>query len=131
MNKIRIRYIILLFIYIFILILFNSCKTLNNVKIEKEYVHDTITTELTKRDSIYFQDSIIIRDKGDTVFVDKWHIRYKDKIQYRDSIQVKVEYKDREVIKEVVKKEKWYRQPIYWVSGFMGLLIILLMKLRK
>ena len=33
-----------------------------------------------QRDSIYVQDSVYIRDKGDTVFVDRWRYVYKDKL---------------------------------------------------
>lgn len=32
-----------------------------------------------QRDSIYVQDSVFVRDKGDTVFVDRWRYVYKDK----------------------------------------------------
>ena len=48
-----------------------------------------------QRDSIHIHDSIHIRDKGDTVFVDRWHTGYKDKllrdttyIEKTDSVQV-------------------------------------------
>lgn len=33
-----------------------------------------------QRDSIYVQDSVYIRDKGDTVFVDRWRYMYRDKL---------------------------------------------------
>lgn len=33
-----------------------------------------------QRDSIYVQDSVYIRDKGDTVFIDRWRYLYKDKL---------------------------------------------------
>ena len=67
-----------------------GCKTIEYVevpKVEKEYISII--------DSIYFleKDSIYIRDKGDTVFVAKWHTRYKevirtDTILKSDSIRV-------------------------------------------
>jgi hypothetical protein len=48
-----------------------------------------------QRDSIHVRDSIIVKDKGDTVFVDRWHTEYKDRrqtdtlfIERTDSIQV-------------------------------------------
>ncbi|WP_106832326.1 hypothetical protein [Parabacteroides pacaensis] len=33
-----------------------------------------------QRDSIYFRDSIIMREKGDTVFIDRWRYLYKDRL---------------------------------------------------
>ncbi len=40
-----------------------------------------------QRDSIYVQDSVYIRDKGDTVFVDRWRYVYRDK-QVTDTLLV-------------------------------------------
>jgi len=45
------------------------------------------------RDSIYFRDSIFVRDKGDTVILEKYTYLYKDKlirdsVFMRDTIQV-------------------------------------------
>lgn len=39
------------------------------------------------RDSIYVHDSIYVREKGDTVFVNMWHTLYKDRL-LRDTIYV-------------------------------------------
>lgn len=33
-----------------------------------------------QRDSIYFRDSIIMREKGDTMFIDRWRYLYKDRL---------------------------------------------------
>lgn len=33
-----------------------------------------------QRDSIYVQDSVFVREKGDTVFVDRWRYVYRDKL---------------------------------------------------
>lgn len=72
----------------------SSCRSVQYVPVE------SVRTEIEyrdrwQRDSIHIHDSIHIRDKGDTVFVDRWHTVYKDKllrdttyIEKTDSVQV-------------------------------------------
>ena len=72
----------------------SSCRSVQCVPVE------SVRTEIEyrdrwQRDSIHIHDSIHIRDKGDTVFVDRWHTVYKDKllrdttyIEKTDSVQV-------------------------------------------
>lgn len=72
----------------------SSCRSVQHVPVE------SVRTEIEyrdrwQRDSIHIHDSIHIRDKGDTVFVDRWHTVYKDKllrdttyIEKTDSVQV-------------------------------------------
>lgn len=71
-----------------------SCRSIQYVPVE------TIKTEVQykdrlQRDSIHVHDSIYVRDNGDTVFVDRWHTVYKDKlvrdttyINKTDSVQI-------------------------------------------
>lgn len=65
-------------------LLMSSCKTVyvpvETVKTEYQTVtvHDSIFTELIKH------DSIVIAQKGDTVFVSRWHTLYKDR--WRDKL---------------------------------------------
>lgn len=75
-------------------LLFFSCRSVEYVPVE------TVKTEIEYRDrimldSIHVRDSIIVRDKGDTVFVNKWHTAYRDRLirdtafVYRtDSVQI-------------------------------------------
>ena len=81
------------------------------VKTEKEYI------DKIKRDSIYVRDSVFVLVKGDTVFRDKYHIVYRDRLMHdtvnisqTDSIAVPYPV-------EVVKNK---------VPGIMWWLIILL-----
>lgn len=70
-----------LFIYIVCVLLVLSligCRT------RIQYVPvESVRTEYKdrlQRDSIYFRDSIIMREKGDTVFIDRWRYLYKDRL---------------------------------------------------
>ena len=52
------------------------------------------------RDSIYIRDSVIIHEKGDTVFKDRWRIEWKDKI-IRDTVfKTDTVYKEKEVFRD-------------------------------
>lgn len=70
-----------IFIYILCILLvlsFVGCRT------RIQYVPvKSVRTEYKdrlRRDSIYVQDSVYVRDKGDTIFIDRWRYRYKDKL---------------------------------------------------
>ncbi len=93
-----------------------TCECLPSVEyrdsIVTRYHHDTIQT--------YAKDSIYIHQKGDTVWRERWSIRYRDKIVERhDTI-----YCDQE--KETVRVEKVV--PAYYkgVSWAFWVLVVLL-----
>ena len=85
-------------IVVFLSMLFGSCQTIKYVPVEiirTEYVSKTDT--FIQKDSIHVKDSVFIYSRNDTMFVNKWHIAYKDKIVKKiicdaivkeDSIQV-------------------------------------------
>lgn len=54
-----------------------GCKSIEYVPVVE---HKTDTTYITKnhRDSIYVHDSISVRDRGDTVWIERWHTRWRD-----------------------------------------------------
>jgi len=63
------------------------------------------------RDSVYLQDSIVIRDKGDTIFFEKYKYLYRDKI-VRDSVYLQDTIK----VPYPVVTEK----PVKYVSGWQN-----------
>ena len=54
-----------------------GCKSIEYVPVVE---HKTDTTYITKnhRDSIYVHDSTYIHERGDTVWVERWHTRWRD-----------------------------------------------------
>lgn len=84
-----------------------SCKSIEYVPvIEKEVHHDSIYFTKVQRDSVWLHDSIAVKEKGDTVLIEKWHTKYIEREVHdtiyqakRDSIPVPYE-----VIKEVPAK---------------------------
>lgn len=78
-------YIILFFVAA--MLLQQSCKPKERIiEIEKEVLKTEYRDRL-QRDSIYIQDSIYIREKGDTVFLHKNHYHYRDRL-LRDTVNV-------------------------------------------
>jgi hypothetical protein len=54
-----------------------GCKSIEYVPVVE---HKTDTTYITKnhRDSIYMYDSTYIHERGDTVWIERWHTRWRD-----------------------------------------------------
>ena len=112
-----------------IVLLYCSCSTTKYVPIE------TTRTEYRDnflRDSIYFRDSIFVKEKGDTLIVEKYSYLYRDKI-IRDSIfttdTIRVPYPV-EVIKEVKKPLSGWQNFQVW-CGRIALAILLLLGVWK
>lgn len=87
------RLVYFLIILLTLAIWLSSCRTkyvpIESVQTEIEY------RDRWQRDSIHVHDSIVIQSNGDTIFRDRWHTLYKDRLLrdttyiYRtDSIQV-------------------------------------------
>lgn len=63
------------------LVILSGCSTTRYVEVPRvhtEYVR-TVDT-LLHRDSIYTHDSVFVSVKGDTVSVERWHTRWRDRI---------------------------------------------------
>ena len=117
----------LVFIVIAIL-LFSACKTITKTievpveipveVVKKEYIHDT------KIDSIYIRDSIDRWQKGDTLYITKWHTKFKyinkvDTIVKTDSIPKIVP-----VVKEVeVNHIYWWQKSLMYI----GVLVVIIL----
>lgn len=117
----------LVFIVITIL-LFSACRTITKTievpveipveVVKKEYIHDT------KIDSIYIRDSIDRWQKGDTLYITKWHTKLKyinkvDTIVKTDSIPKIVP-----VVKEVeVNHIYWWQKSLMYI----GVLVVIIL----
>ena len=122
----------LLFI-VFTILMLMSCKTITKTVevpvevIKKEYIHDT------KIDSIYIRDSVDRWQKGDTLYITKWHTKFKyinrvDTIIKTDSIPKIVP-----VVEEIeVNHIYWWQKLLMWLGGAMiaVLTVIITYKLK-
>lgn len=105
---------------------FSSCKTIDCIP--ETIVKDSIRTEY-KLDSIYLyeKDSIFIKEKADTVFVNKYVTRYKDVMKIeRDTI-----YQENKVVE--VKEVKYiptFVKVMAWIGGALTLLLLIWIVLK-
>lgn len=116
------------------ILMFSACKTTTKIVevpvevVKKEYIHDI------KIDSIYIRDSVDRWQKGDTLYITKWHTKFKyinkvDTIVKTDSIPKIIP-----VVKEVeVNHIHWWQKTLMWVGGILLIYIIisLIHKLKK
>ncbi|MCE8465895.1 hypothetical protein [Bacteroides nordii] len=105
--------------------LITSCRSVQYVPVESVRTEIEYRDRL-QRDSIHVHDSIHIRDKGDTVFVNRWHTVYKDK-QLRDTIYI--ENTDSVQVPYSVEKQLSRWQSIKMVVGgwAFGIIIALVL----
>jgi hypothetical protein len=112
-----------------------GCTTTKYVPIP-EYHNDTVRVTQYQRDSIYMHDSILVRQQGDTVTIDRWHTQYRDRWHtdtiYKsrvDSVPYKVE-----VVKDVPAKLSWWERLRLNVSNVLlgvAVLVIILFFIRR
>lgn len=83
-------------------------------------VHDTTYITQHSLDSIFFRDSIYIKEKNDTVYqyVEKWRTKY---LQRTDTLYKAV--RDTTVIKETVevpRQKTWWDKAKNWLIGILA-----------
>ena len=93
-------------------------------------VHDVVRDSLivrTKLDSVYLyeKDSIFVKQKGDTVFFERFSIRYKDKlIEKKDTTYInKVEIKEVPVPAQLNWWQRWQIRSFWWLFGLVAIVI--------
>ena len=111
---------------------FCACGTIKYVPIENTR---TEYRDIFLRDSVYLRYSIFVKERGDTLIVEKYRYFYRDRI-LRDSVIVRdtlrVPYPV-EVVKEVKKPLSSWQNFQVWCGriAFAILLIVFLWRLKK
>jgi hypothetical protein len=106
-------------------ILLTSCTTTKVVEVERV---KTDTTYITKwqRDSVWLHDSIHVTERGDTVRIERWHTKWRDRLRvdtiYRathDTIP-----QPYEVVKEVPAELSWWQRVRLWLGNVVLLALL-------
>ena len=120
-------WLMLVFLCAMILVAMGSCKSVQYVPVETVR-HDSVYITQHSRDSVYLHDSIHIVEKADTVLIERWHTRWRDRVKTdtiyiskADTIQVPVP-----VEKKLSKAEKMYINIGKWSVGVISGLILVL-----
>ena len=96
---------------VFGLLLLTGCTTTKYVPVETVRI-DTMKVTKYERDSIYIHDSTIVREKGDTMLIEKWHTRWRDRWMHDTLYQSRVDSipKPYPVEKRVPAELTWWQQ---------------------
>ena len=119
-------YVIGIIVAMALCFLFNSCTTTQYVPVV-EHRTDTLVKYSTSRDSIFVRDSIHVRDKGDTVRIERWHIQYRDRWR-KDTIyqathdSIPVPYP----VTEYVERKLTFTQKSLMMAGAMAVMALIL-----
>ena len=105
--------------------LLTNCTSTKYVEVEKVRVDTTYITKWQK-DSVWLHDSTFIKEKGDTVLIEKWHTKWRDRLRVDTIYQathdtIPAPYP----VTEYVEKDlNWWQRLRLWI-GNIGLLAIL------
>ncbi|MBQ1773579.1 MAG: hypothetical protein IIZ97_04945 [Prevotella sp.] len=103
-----------------------SCTTTRYVPVEIVRA-DTVKMTQWLRDSIWLHDSTVVHDQGDTVRIERWHTKYRDR-QVHDTLyqsrtdSVPVPYP---VTEFVERKLSWWQSWLMASGGVAWTLIVL------
>ncbi len=93
----------------------------------REVVKDSLIVRTTL-DSVYLyeKDSIFVKQKGDTVFLERWSIRYKDKIiEKKDTTYINnVEIKEVAVPAQLNWWQRWQIRSFWWLFGVVAIVVV-------
>lgn len=102
-----------------------SCRTVKYVPVETVKVDTTYINKL-QRDSIYMLDSVYVKEKGDTVLIEKYKYLYRDKL-VRDTLYMAKT--DSIQVPYPIEKELTKWQTLYINLGklFVGIIIVFIL----
>lgn len=109
----------------FVLIGLGACRSVRYIPVESVR-HDSVVTILHHRDSIYQHDSVYIKEKADTVLIERWHTRWRDRVSHdtlymskTDTIRIPVP-----VERKLTKAERTYITIGKWSVGAVAGLVL-------
>lgn len=127
-------FVVLIIMGLLLCSMLSGCTTTKYVQVPVVHNDTTIVTK-HQRDSIWLHDSTYIKEKGDTVRIEKWHTKYVESIRH-DTVykartdSVPVPYP---VTKYVEKNLSWMQKTLIGVGilSIMALIVFIAFKLKR
>jgi Mg2+/citrate symporter len=96
-----------------------GCKSQERVVTVHSHSTDTLIQTKVERDSIYAHDSIYVRDRGDTVWIERWHTRWRERLLADTVYVAKCDTLTRtETITKYREKElSWWQKTRLWIGN--------------
>ena len=115
--------ILALFLTTAVLIL-GSCTTTRYVTVP-EYHTDTLIHTTVRHDSVMLHDSIYHMEKGDTILIEKWHTKYRERLVHDTLYQHRIDTiaKPYPIPEYVEKKLSWWQRLRLHLGNIMLVLI--------
>lgn len=124
----------MLLVGILLCALFGSCKSVEYVTVEK-VKHDTTYISKWQRDSIYIHDSTFIKEKGDSILVERWHTAYRDRWRHDTIVRIMIDSipKPYPVIKMVERELTKTEKGLMFIGGLavMAVIVWLAVKVKR
>ena len=122
-----VKVLVVWMIILFALAFCASCTTTEYVEVERVRT-DTMYITKWQKDSVWLHDSVHVKEKGDTVMIERWHTKYVEK-QVHDTTYVAThdtipQPYPVEKVKVVEKELSWWQRLRLWI-GNIGLLALL------
>lgn len=102
-----------------------ACRSVRYIPVESVR-HDSVVTILYQRDSVYQHDSVLIKERADTLLIERWHTRWRDRVSHdtlymskTDTIRVPVP-----VERKLSKSERTYITIGKWSVGVVAGLVL-------
>lgn len=121
MKHKSIKTALIIIVLILALVSFTSCSKTVYIPVESI---KTEYKEHIKRDSVHLYDSIFVKMKNDTIWLEKYKYMYKDRfindsVFIKDTIRIPYPF---ETVKEVNKPSSW-QHFLMWCGGILVLVI--------
>ena len=117
----------LLMLLIAAVLMLTSCTATKVVEVERVR-KDTTSITKWQRDSVWLHDSIHVTERGDTVRIERWHTKWRDRLRvdtiYRATHDTIPKPYPVEKVKLVEKELNWWQRLRLWLGNIVLLALL-------